>query len=155
MKIIFQDFDGVLNSHKWIGANQHLFKAQQLFMHTDVDPEAVARLQRIVDATGAKVVVSSTWRLFNSLASLRATLAKAGFDGEVIGKTPQLGGPRGLEIQEWLNNNGPIESFVILDDDSDMVHLKNKLVQTSFDDGLQDEHVEAAIKLLGVTEVKF
>ena len=147
MKVIFLDFDGVLNSHKWIGANQHLFKSNQLFMHSDVDSEAVARVQRIVDATGAKVVVSSTWRRFNSIGELRRVLKKHGFTGEVISTTPTHGGPRGTEIQSWLNDN-PVEGFVIVDDDSDMVHLMNKLVQTTFDLGLQDEHVDKAIAVL-------
>jgi hypothetical protein len=148
MKILFLDFDGVLNSHKWIGANQHLFNSKQLFMHSDVDSEAVARLQRIVDATGAKVVISSTWRRFSTRVALQAILRKHGFTGEVLGLTPVLNTKRGHEIQQWLDENGPIESLVILDDDSDMVHLLDKLVQTTFDLGLQDEHVEKAVTLL-------
>lgn len=148
MKIIFLDFDGVLNSHKWVKANEHLLNSQTLFMHTDVDREAVARVDRLCKETGAKVVVSSTWRLFNSLERLQEILKNHGFTGEVIGRTPRLGGKRGSEISQWLNEHGPVESFVILDDDSDMVHLMHKLVQTTFDLGLQDEHVELAKALL-------
>lgn len=150
MKIIFLDIDGVLNSHQWIRANEHLLKTQQLSMHVDLDKEAVARLERLVKQTEAKIVISSTWRIVHSLSSLRDILGRHGFTGEVIDKTPKLNIARGLEIQQWLDKN-PVESFVILDDSSDMAHLLNKLVRTSFDDGLQDKHVEAAIELLSAT----
>lgn len=152
MKVIFLDFDGVLNSHKWIGANQHLFETDRLFMHRDVDPEAVERLNRIVDATGAEVVVSSTWRRMNSRGMLQFILRKHGFNGFVKDVTPILGTRRGFEIQQWLDEHGPVESFTIIDDDSDMEHLMDKLVKTSFDDGLQDRHVEQAIAMLGAKE---
>lgn len=147
MKIIFLDFDGVLNSHQWIRANQHLPKIEP-WLHTTVDKEAVARVEEIARVTGAKVVVSSTWRLLNPLGKLKRILKDHGFTGEVIDKTPHLGTARGNEIAQWLNENGPVEAFVILDDDSDMVHLKHKLVQTTFDTGLQDCHVDLAIAML-------
>lgn len=127
-----------------------MFPDDHLFMHENVDERAVARVQKIIDATGAKVVISSTWRLLNSLSKLQQLLKAHGLSGEVIGVTPRGDrGERGDEIQTWMDKNGPIESFVILDDDSDMAHLMDKLVQTSFDTGLLDEHVEAAIKMLG------
>lgn len=119
-------------------------------MHKHVDAEAVARVQKICNATGAKVVVSSTWRKLNTLQQLKDILSSHGFTGEVIGTTPNLNAKRGSEISQWLNANKQVESFVIIDDDSDMVHLMDKLVQTSFDKGLQDEHVEMAIKVLAV-----
>ena len=151
MKIIFLDFDGVLNSRRWIEEHHHLFPDDHIFMHENVDEQAVARVQKIIDATGAKIVISSTWRLLNSLEKLKKLLAAHGLSGEVIGVTPRGNrGERGDEIQTWVDENGPIESFVILDDDSDMAHLMDKLVQTTFDLGLQDEHVDAAIQMLGV-----
>lgn len=150
MKIIFLDIDGVLNSHQWIEANQHLFDNSQLFTHSNVDETAVARLQRIVDATSAEVVVSSTWRRFKSRVQLQQMLRNHGFKGFINGVTPILNTKRGHEIQAWIDENGPIESFAIIDDDSDMVHLMDKLVQTTFDSGLQDEHVEKAISILNV-----
>lgn len=148
MKIIFLDFDGVLNSHKWIEANQHLFESGQLFMHKHLDHDAVARVDKICRETGAKVVISSTWRRFNTLPQLQAILKRHGFTGEVISTTPILGGPRGNEIARWLRAAGPVESFVIIDDDSDMADLMDRLVRTTFDTGLQDEHVDTAISLL-------
>jgi len=42
----------------------------------------------------------------------------------------------------------PVESFVIIDDDSDMKPFMDKLVQTSFNKGLQQKYVDKAIQLL-------
>jgi hypothetical protein len=150
MKVIFLDFDGVLNSRDWCQRNEHLLANQSLLMHRDLDREAVGRVNRIVEATGAVVVVSSTWRLLNPLPVLKNILAAHGFTGEVLDVTPRLSRRRGHEIAAWLNSHGPVEGFVIIDDDSDMEHLLHKLVQTSWESGLQDEHVERAVKELHV-----
>lgn len=151
MKILFLDVDGVLNSLLFFRT-----RPRSDYLSDDrLDLQAIERLNRITDETGAKIVVSSTWRLpyvwNNQLAMLIVALQKTGIKGEIIGMTPdhQTQYGRGGEIQDWMNNCGlQIDSFVILDDDSDMDHLTNHLVQTKFVDGLQDNHVEAAIKIL-------
>lgn len=156
MRIIFLDFDGVLNSHAW-------FVQGGRSMH-DVDPACVRRINTITERTGAHVVVSSTWRLGRTLDELRSILAKHGYNGKVIGVTPDLSGrttglhvavERGHEIQKWMDDRaredarfGVVESFVIIDDDSDMAHLKPRLVQTTFATGITDLQVERAIALL-------
>jgi hypothetical protein len=148
MKIIFLDIDGVLNSRKWAEAHIEQHPSDHRFMREKLDKDAVARVQKIIDATGAKVVISSTWRILNSLESIKKILSDHGLRGDVIGVTPQQCLNRGSEIQEWLTEHAPIDSFVILDDDDDMAHLMDRLVDTSFETGLQDEHVEQAIQLL-------
>lgn len=153
MKIVFLDFDGVLNSRTWMMNNQHRVATNHMWLHETVDELAVARVEIICKATGAKVVVSSTWRRVHSLEKLRSILANHGFTGEVVGTTPTLGSARGNEIAQWLNTNGPIEGFVIIDDDSDMVHLSHKLVQTQFEFGLVDSDVPKAVEVLNSQEV--
>jgi hypothetical protein len=149
MKVIFLDFDGVLNS--WAFVNRTNVKGGII----GIDPEAVARLSRLMRDTGAHVVVSSTWRLFNTLEDLRRILTDAGLPKDqaalIIDKTPRLSGQhRGIEIALWLKTEAkqPVESFVILDDDSDMADLMDRLVQTSMDHGLTDHHVEIAKRIL-------
>jgi HAD domain in Swiss Army Knife RNA repair proteins len=158
MKIIFLDFDGVLNSHSWWDSLSEAEKTDVM----GLDPVAVARLHHLVCATSARVVVSSTWRHGRSRTRLQTILADAGFGGQVLGTTPEWlrksdGGiycaeERGQEIQAWLDAapryGHDVESFVILDDNSDMAHLMDRLVQTTTKDGLQDEHVERAIEML-------
>lgn len=109
MKILFLDFDGVLNGDRPTGVQSdpgfiaawkarrppssfnrphhpHLSPdpANQL---KDLDTGKVALLNRIVAESGCKVVVSSTWRKFFDRAELQWLLEGAGFVGEVIGVT--------------------------------------------------------------------
>lgn len=187
MKIIFLDIDGVLNGwdfSKYVKYNIWSvipskkikdFIRKKLSHYTDVDKKRVKRLGKICKKTGAKVVLSSSWR--NGL--LRHTTRH--YDSnrnklfwnlmdkyhiEVISKTPRLrtSYKREDEIKAWLSkHNGEVENYVILDDeDADLqVFIDNHLVKTSHKDyegwiacserkwsGLTKEHVEQAIKIL-------
>lgn len=96
MKVIFLDFDGVLNT---VGYNRELGEVTFGGTTTTLDnPHAINMVQALVDFTGAKVVVSSSWRCMG-LERVKAVLAKSNLHCDVIGITPELGGERGLEIQ--------------------------------------------------------
>jgi hypothetical protein len=162
LKVIFLDIDGVLNNRESVH-KRHEEKLGNVWLP---DITLVERLKQIIDATGAQIVVSSTWRLHGDSFMFRHLFAALGFNLPfVIGKsTPRLHKRRGIEIQQWLDEHNAeydadpefskehyherADSFIILDDDSDMEHLMDRLVQTKTDLGLQDEHVEQAIKLL-------
>jgi len=143
--VLFLDFDGVLNSRRfYVARPSHEFK---------LDPVAVERVNRLLERTGAKVVVSSVWRIGRSIEALQAVLEEYGFRGKVIGRTPRLrAAVRGEEIREWLvmHPSFNVESFVIIDDDSDMVDLSDRLVQTTHRFGICDRHVRDAVKLFDV-----
>ena len=142
-RVIFLDIDGVLNSAPFLG------EGADLPWEAMIDPRAVARLNALVRATGAAIVVSSSWRCHVPLARIARILGDHGFDGEIIGATPRRPSSRGAEIQAWLDEaaDGP-DAFVILDDVSDMGPLTPHLVLTSFDEGLLDAHVaDAAARL--------
>jgi hypothetical protein len=119
----------------------------------------VERLNEITRATGAVIVVSSTWRICNEaeFARLIDYLKQEGVEAEIIGRTPRVPSrrtaegheARGIEIQDWLDEN-PVDKFVILDDDSDMEHLMPYLVHTTWNDGISEENVAEAIALLKV-----
>lgn len=144
MKILFLDIDGVLNSRQFFLK----VAGQNLLPDDKIDPDMVARLNQITDATGAHIVVSSTWRYAyqNNLSGLQSMLKRHGVTGLVIGMTNTDNHARGLQIKQWLDWHANADAFVILDDDSDdqMLHL----VKTTFDLGLQDNHVADAIKIL-------
>ena len=72
-------------------------------------------------------------------------------EGEIIDYTNSYYGERGHEIQEWLDRHPETESFVILDDGTDMAHLASYLVNTDFANGLEDKHVSQAIEILSKT----
>lgn len=131
MKIIFLDIDGVLNS-------QIMYEDKEDIIYTRggrVSRKSIALLNDITDDTGAKIVVSSTWRVDEDVESY---LKEAGVTGDIIGKTPILKDRfslRGNEIHAWIVQNEELLGevyynfwrFIILDDDSDMLwwHREN------------------------------
>ncbi|HEX7330377.1 MAG TPA: HAD domain-containing protein [Pyrinomonadaceae bacterium] len=155
MKVIFLDFDGVLCNHESISAG---YKDRTEPEQDPYGPHAdcIAALNRIIEKTGALIVVSSTWRkCVNPSTRMRDTLSRWGVIGQVVGTTPILNGDqfaykrRGSEIQLWLDTvRTPVTSFVILDDDSDMAHLRHRLVRTTMERGLTAEDAERAIAIL-------
>ena len=151
MKLVFLDFDGVLNSTEYMLSDRPTARERGGVM--GLDPLAVARLNRLIKATSAEVVVTSVVRHRKRRTELCDILNERGFVGTVRGMTPwlNLDHGRGLEIQAWLDESarrlGPIE-FVILDDDTDMHHLLPRLVKTSFETGLTDADVDQAILML-------
>lgn len=56
MKVIFLDIDGVLNTKYWEN-----MKVRDQYGHT-FDPNSVANLARIIEETGAEIVISSSWK---------------------------------------------------------------------------------------------
>lgn len=146
-KILFLDFDGVVNSAEVIYSRKR---------GDAIDRGMVERVSRVVAATNCKIVISSTWRLLHSLPELAHLLRAYGLsdngqESVIIGKTPDLDrsvNNRGDEIQAWLNENPDVKDFVILDDESDMGHLLPRLVKTEFKTGMQDIHVVMAIAML-------
>lgn len=163
-KLIFLDFDGVLNNQIWYVATRGKRADPETGKRIldDIDPLCVERLNTLVKNTGAKVVVSSTWRLNRSIKELQEVLDRNGFQGEVIGKTEDLrtydGGSyilRGNEILKWLEQhdaksfNSDHINYVILDDDSDMLlWQKDNFVQTDAYCGLTPNDVWRATKIL-------
>jgi hypothetical protein len=156
-RIVFLDFDGVLNSHEYLLSMSGRSMQSEA---EDLDPVNVARLNRIVAASGAEVVISSSWRYGRSVEALAAMLAERGFEGKVIDKTPDwssmtdgnvyVAEQRGDEIKAWLDERGAgVTAFVVLDDDNDMDAVRACHVRTSLSGGgLLDEHVEVALRVL-------
>jgi hypothetical protein len=158
MKLVFLDFDGVLNSH------QFWFKSPPKDRGiTMIDAEAVERLERLCFETQANIVISSTWRIIHKLPKLKEWLRKRGLKTpKILGVTPNLVNRkgRGDEIQRWLDvisvrEELDIEGVVILDDDSDMLHLSPWHVKTSMSHGLLDSHVEKAKGIISLPAPAF
>jgi len=150
-KIIFIDFDGVLNTGDCcrFGPGRSGEDAYKIFSGEKYfNQECVANLNKITNTTGAQLVISSSWRSAFTMDDLAELVAKQGVSGKVVGRTPKLYTFRGLEIKEWLNKHPEVETFVIFDDMDDMESLLPHLIQTEYDDGLEKKHVEAAIKVL-------
>lgn len=169
MKAVFLDIDGVLNCEtRWRAG--HCVRVNKS-PGSMIDPDAVARLTRIVQATRAKVVVSSSWRVLHPHERIQEYLSRFGLpERTVIGATGRLRWPltmlstnewlsnrldvvvpRGHEIRAWLNAHPGVRRYVVLDDDSDMDLVEDGFVKTTWKYGLQDEHVERCIEKLNAT----
>jgi hypothetical protein len=105
-------------------------------------------VNRIVERTGAKIVISSTWRVTDGMERVSVVLRAHGFAGEIIGGTPVTSGTRGGEIKAWLDESSGVTSFVALDDATDMDPVRKRHVATSMEHGLLDVHVEEACTIL-------
>ncbi len=165
MKVVFLDIDGVLNHPGTYSEGAPWRREEVERLRVPVDPGCMARLNRLIVETGAKIVISSSWRLFARWEELGPALARYGLVADVIGETPDLvndpvwleawrtrdGAPfayerieRGMEISEWIAAHPEVTAFVILDDCSDMADVKHRLVQCDANFGLDDPDVERA-----------
>jgi|WetSurMetagenome_2_1015567.scaffolds.fasta_scaffold638719_2 hypothetical protein len=158
MKIIFLDIDGVLNSEK------SMTESKDEKWSDEPSIENIECLNYIIAKTGAKIVISSTWRHGNHASLFDKYFHALGIIGEVIDVTPWLDSYRGTEIKCWLLEHAskikkyknsqwcmykePVESFVILDDDSDMEDLYNHLVLIDNKVGLTKKDADIAVRIL-------
>lgn len=141
--IVFLDIDGVLNS-------QEFFRQREMTKENwrDLDQSCIKELNTITSASGARIVISSTWRLTNDFPAIIGRLKSQGVEGDIIGRTPRLGRVRGDEIFAWMQCQIEWPQFVILDDDSDMGHLMDWLVRTDPVMGLCRLDVGMAVRIL-------
>jgi hypothetical protein len=167
--IIFLDFDGVLNTEKYycelkskgLPSND---KYGQLF-----DPEAVANLRKIIDATGARIVVSSSWR-YMGLNVLQRMWYDRDLPGRIVDITPLhllddklrdtdltqldvLSLCRGNEIKwyfdEVLDANSDSHRFVIFDDLKEVLpELQDHFIRIDPIVGITEKDVERAIEVV-------
>jgi len=135
MKVIFLDIDGVLNKQDGLNGPDH------------IDSNMVLNLNNIINATGAKVVISSTWRCSMSQDQIQDHLNKFGFTGTIIGMTDDNNKARFTQISDWLDNN-TVSDFIILDDMGVMDHLLN---MPSFKK-LASKHFFQTDSLIGLTK---
>ncbi len=167
MKVVFLDFDGVLNGLETREPPSPIHSG--LFLN----PVCVERVNQICQRTGAVVVLTTSWRTRRhvaggpgghpSVGELREALPLAGARFEVVGVTPDLARedsiardgetvklwrcpPRWKEIGARLQGQWP-EMFVILDDDPEAA-IGAHLVHVDKRRGLSDEDAERAVRFL-------
>lgn len=145
MKVIFLDYDGVLNR---IDIKNDHFTPQVTIngVSTQADQELVYRLNVLVDRTGAELVLSSSWRMY---PDWRKCMGHSGIVKEFYGKTPVLSLNRGGEIQLWLDEHPSVEKYAIIDDNSDMLEFQlPNFFKTDMASGLTQEIADAIEKHL-------
>ncbi len=104
MKVIFLDIDGVL---QLLGSDTEEF-----------DEKSCKNLKRILTATGCKLVLTSSWRLYASYRAMLFEFLKpySITRDDFIGKTKLLES-RAKEIYSYLKKHTEIEDYIILDDE--------------------------------------
>lgn len=164
MKVIFLDFDGVLNSAASFVYEKRVRKARP--ETDDLGPVnqtlckvCTSNFQHILDEVpDAKIVISSTWRQLFDLEWLEDKLAEYGIDSSrVIDKTPSMyGRERGREIESWLEDHPEVTQFVILDDNyigppyqDNHVDTGPNFVKSTWNVGLTLSLAVEAVKILG------
>jgi HAD domain in Swiss Army Knife RNA repair proteins len=171
-KIIFLDIDGVLNPQHYMNCLHKIWKASfseiksqddfgDLFFEHNCDA-----LQMIVDATGADIVISSTWRLAGGIKMKELWMHRK-LAGKIIGITPtevqvvESGKAefydavcRGMEIAHWIDTNNFKGNYVIIDDTEDMLKLQEPFfVKTNSWVGLTYKDAKKAIDILNTKPV--
>ena len=151
MKVIFCDVDGVLNNESTSELTPNGYRG--------VSDKLIRNLRKIVDETGAKIVLSSDWRLLKDtpvngkdydylVESLDKVSGLTLFDHTADISWSQ----RGAEIRKYLKDHPSITDFAVLDDilflgftDEDLIE---HIVLTDAEEGLSDEDVLRAVKIL-------
>lgn len=155
MKVIFLDIDGVLNSNDFVCSQRFEAKADKGFPDSHLDENAIARINKLCEETGAKIVLSSTWR---SIDNVLEVLKRNGLKADIVDKTPNLDRKlesglwtskiRGDEIQAWLDEN-ECEQYLIIDDDRDMLEKqKERFICTDAEHGFTKKQLHTAIEML-------
>lgn len=145
MRVLFLDMDGVVLSGEdlWAsGRNRYL------------PPDKIALVKEVCDRSGAIIVLSSTWRFSDDTES---QLRNSGLCLHRDWRTPMsgrigsifVGKCRGDEIAGWLVDHPEVESWAIVDDDSDMLPCQlDRFVQTPFVTGIARDHAERLVAIL-------
>lgn len=172
MKLIFLDIDGVLNTNDNIcyrtQRERLALESGKTVNYTHdkygylFDARAVNWLGLAIAKTGAKIVISSTWR-YSGLAEMQALWADRKLPGEVVGITPSYrhdntlnpfkGSPyeeyRGAEIYAYLKDRTDVDGYAIVDDDTDMLPTQLRhFVKTDAEFGITHRSAELIINAL-------
>lgn len=154
-KVIFLDIDGVLKPEV-VRGRVVKDKYGEIFDQSNVDV-----LASIIEQTGAKIVISSTWK-YDGLDKMKQMWNDRHLPGDVIDITPSEMDvvdagiedfydlvKRGHEIQLWLNNNDFNGNYVIIDDIDDMLdNQANNFVKIDSRIRLNETYIDRIISIL-------
>lgn len=148
MKVLFLDIDGVVNNT--------LDPCPTSRAGIRVDPVLVGRVNGILEATEALVVISSTWRLEGLMACKEALYDQGLRKRAIWGCTPTPSemirhpkrGDRAAEIEYWLEDWAyeEVTQYAVLDD-MPLIGCP-RFVQTDPRKGIQDSDVLKVLAFL-------
>lgn len=137
-KYLFLDIDGVLNS-VYSFRKDYINHIKYGDLYYAINKRNLYCLRYFCKHTpNLKIILSSSWRLHEHDKNKLKRIFEENDIPCISGITPQLRNKdrssyRGEEIQHWMDEHHiKKEQIVIFDDESDMLHLSDRLVQTSF-----------------------
>lgn len=147
LNIVFLDIDGVLNNN-----------STDEYAPTGcigIMDEKVELLRQLIDRTGAKVVLSSDWRLEkdkNTKDYVYLTNKLNNYNIKIYDVTPDIKwSKRGYEILEWLNVH-KVDGWVVFDDidfsDFYNPEFSPHVIITNPEIGMQQSDVNLATKII-------
>jgi hypothetical protein len=144
--ILFLDLDGVL-----VHVQHFPSKKEGVIVVEDFDPKCVDRLNKVIETTGASVVIHSTWIWVDSKEKIFNKLEESGF--KFMNKIHRDWAAldhrdKHTAIAMWLLKHPEVKEYVVLDDEKIGDHPQVKIFDGWFNKGLQDTHVEELIKAL-------
>lgn len=148
MKVLFLDFDGVITTYD---------------SNWNIDLNKLLLIDRIIEQTDAKIVVTSSWKHGSKdvedfkekicarrcSKNLNGNMQLEKFVGQIYDITDGCG-YRGKEVEDYINaHKDEIESYVILDDDSDFTEEQLfNFVQTDTYEGITEREVKLCVCVL-------
>lgn len=151
-KIIFLDFDGVVNTPIWDTYNGK-FKCS-FSKPTDGrvnNFQAICWLNELHRLIKYKIVVSSSWRYLCKEVSYSQCLYNSGLDKniKIIGCIPVLPNRnKNDEINQWLNENkNVVDNYVILDDIPNLADHNSKLIRCNYNHGFGADELKRVIRI--------
>lgn len=148
-KLIFLDVDGVLNNEVWAAEMWDDYNIK-VYNHNILYQPSLVQLRRIINATGATIVLSSSWRRF-PVARKDLVHWLEMYDMTIDSDTPILGYRaccRGDAISAWFEQHPGTYRYIILDDENDMGEHMSHLFQTNYLYGLTEKDANMCIDYL-------
>lgn len=151
MKIIFLDFDGVMATDYYSLIMEKNSLPERDEFGVFFDPQCVECLSQIIEQTSADIVVTSSWQDLMSYQDITRMWLSRKLPGYVTDLIPLVNKRRGDNIDAWIKECGPLESYLILDDlpiyEFNDHHL-NHMIKVDSYRGLQDTMIEMAVAIL-------
>lgn len=149
-RVIFLDFDGVLNTEEYLAQLTISGKPTKDAWGHLFDPRAIANLGKILDATDSVIVISSSWRWIHRLGSLRMMWEIRELPGEILDALPcdVQYISRGEEIEHWLETHGRPDYVIIDDLDEFLPSQRARYVETNPIIGINEADAQKAIEIL-------
>lgn len=167
-KVLFLDLDGVLNTEDYFASLKDKGLPTEDSFGNLFSPDAVENLRRIIEATGAQIVISSSWR-FAGLGTLKLMWKERHLPGNLYDITSlfvaddyirahmddqsfdfyeAMTSAREMEISAWLQEHPEVTNYVILDDLDSFRQHEAHLVKINPKTGITPADAEQVITIL-------